>query len=73
MSHPAGACLLYFGIGSAELDRRQHNKHQSGQSFKGKDGKSVSTPAGRYEGMVDTIVQLFRVYASGVITLVHSI
>ena len=30
-------------------------------------------PAGRYEGMVDTIVQLFRVYASGVITLVHAI
>jgi hypothetical protein len=26
------------------------------------------TPAGRYEGVLDTIVQLFRVYASGVIT-----
>jgi hypothetical protein len=47
---------LYFGIGSAELDQQQRNKHQGGQSLKGKDGKSVSTPAGRYEGMVDTIV-----------------
>jgi len=26
------------------------------------------TPAGRYEGVLDTIVQLFRIYASGVIT-----
>ena len=26
------------------------------------------TPASRYEGVLDTIVQLFRVYASGVIT-----
>src|SRR5579864_1236281 len=24
MSHPLGACLLYFGIGSAGLDRQQH-------------------------------------------------
>jgi hypothetical protein len=70
MSHPVGACPLYFGIGSAVLE---HNKHQRGQSLKEKRRKERSTPAGRYEGMVDTIVQLFRVYTSGLITLVHAI
>jgi hypothetical protein len=70
MSHPVGACPLYFGIGSAVLE---HNKHQRGQSLKENKRKERSTPAGRYEGMVDTIVQLFRVYTSGLITLVHAI
>jgi hypothetical protein len=43
---------LYFGIGSPELKEEKRTDRL--------------TPAGRYEGMVDTIVQLFRVYASGV-------
>jgi hypothetical protein len=73
MSHPVGACLLYFGIDSAGLHRQQHNKHQRGQSLKEKRRKERLTPAGRYEGMLDTIVQLFRVYASGLIRLVHAI
>src|SRR5882762_9605036 len=42
MSHPVGACPLYFGIGSPVLDRQQHNKHQGGQSLQGKDGQRVS-------------------------------
>jgi hypothetical protein len=75
MSHPVGACPLYFGIGSPVLDRQQHNKNQGRQSLKRKEKRRADrlTHAGRYEGIVDTIVQLFRVYASGVITLVHAI
>jgi hypothetical protein len=53
MSHPVGACPLYFGIGSAVLE---HNKHQRRQSLKEKRRKERLAPAGRYEGMVDTIV-----------------
>ena len=70
MSHPVGACPLYFGIGSAVLE---HNKHQRGQSLKEKRRTDHLSSDGRYEGMVDTIVQLFRVYTSGLITLVHAI
>ena len=45
----------------------------SGTKLKEKRRTDRLTPAGRYEGMVDTIVQLFRVYASVVITLVYAI
>src|SRR6266853_6321407 len=44
MSHPVGACPLYFGIGSPVLDRLQQNKHQAGQSLERKDGQIVSLP-----------------------------
>ena len=42
-----------------------------GTKLKEKRRTDRLTPAGRYEGMVDTIVQLFRVCASGVITPVE--
>lgn len=68
MGHPAGACLLYFGISSPALNRQQHNRDQATTKIKERRQTDRLTPAGRYEGVLDTIVQLFRVYASGVIT-----
>jgi hypothetical protein len=66
MGHPVGACPLYFGIGSPVLDRQQHKSRAPKLEEKGRTDRL--TPACRYEGMVDTMVQLFRVYTSGVIT-----
>ena len=40
----------------------------TGAKLKEKKRTDRLTLAGRYKGMVDTMVQLFRVYASGVIT-----
>src|SRR5258708_9693386 len=61
MSHPVGACPLYFGIGSAVLE---HNKHQRRQSLKEKRRKERHTTGDRYERMLDTIILLFRTYNS---------
>jgi hypothetical protein len=52
------------------------NSITSGTALKEIKEKRVTdrlSSAGRYEGMVDTIVQLFLLYASGVITRVHAI
>src|SRR5216684_8541038 len=44
MSHPVGACPLYFGIGSPMLERQQHNKRQAKRSLREKDRQIVSLP-----------------------------
>jgi hypothetical protein len=66
MSHPVGACPLYFGISSPALDRQQLIEGKGDKSLK-RRVRDRLTPADRYEGVLDTIVQLFRVDASGVI------
>src|SRR5712671_1029533 len=62
MSHPVGACPLYFGIGSAVLE---HNKHQRRQSLKEKRRKERPTPAepirryGRYHRLIVSSLHLW--------------
>src|SRR6266446_10159300 len=65
MSHPVGACLLYFGIGSAVLDRQQHNKRQRGQSLKETKTERAShsrRPIRRYGRYHRLIVSCLRLW-----------
>src|SRR5216684_2641745 len=44
VGHSVGACPLYFGIGSAVLDRQNITNIKGGQSLKRKAGPIVSLP-----------------------------